>query len=343
MPGTSWRALAIGLLTLAAVAPAAGADRADRLDRFRELATGRLGLAQLAESDAPAETYRDLYALLDDEIVENLLTGGPFASWEFLQDRLDTFADAWGGATLTLVRVGAVLVGAFTLDEAAGASSVRVYGRVRGEPALLTAFHHEGRPGVYVPPAADGAAMVVSWEGAASGWGTRPLRVELLRREGDRVRVAWSTGDLFPDGLLARSWSLRGADLRVRYELRYPGWAPGCEGQTEQEDVYRLTPAGGARLSRRALDGWHRELHAAVSRLTAALAARDAAAVAALVPDRALRARLPAGLRAEPACDAREAAAVSVAAAADDGRPWTLTFRRLAAGWRLTAATPVLQ
>ena len=50
------------------------------------------------------------------------------------------------------------------------------------------------------------------------------------------------------------------------------------------------------------------------------------------------------GLRVEPTCDAREGGdAVSVAAVAEGQRPWALTFRRLAAGWRLTGATPVLQ
>jgi hypothetical protein len=54
---------------------------------------------------------------------------------------------------------------------------------------------------------------------------------------------------------------------------------------------------------------------------------------------------LPVGLRTEPACDAREGdtgEAVSVAAVAEDQRPWALTFRRLASGWRLTGASPVL-
>jgi hypothetical protein len=238
-------------------------------------------------------------------------------------------------------------VGAFVLDERSAANSVRVYGRLGSDgPALLTALYREGRPSVYALPGGRDGAFLVAWEGMPSGRGTRPLRVELLRRDGDGVRVAWSTADVFTGGLLARSWSLRGADVRIRYEVRYPGWAPGCDGQTEQEDVYRLaSTAPVVRVARQEHDAWHRELHATVGRLVSALAARDEAALTALVPDRRLRSRLPPSLRPEPICDAREGAggeAVSVAAAAD-GKPWTLTFRRQAARWRLTGAARVLQ
>jgi len=345
MSRKSVRGVLVVLALLAATGPAVAADGGDRLDRFRELAASRLGLAQIADTESSADAVREIYAVLDDEIVESLASGGPFASVAFLQDRLDSFAEAWGGASLRLVRAGGVLIGAFMLDERSPANSVRVYGTLPGEPALLTAIYREGRPTVH-GDGGDGAPLLVTWEGTASGWGTRPLRVEWLRRESDRMRVAWSTSEIFPDGLLARTWSVRGTVVRVRYEVRYPGWAPGCEGQTEQEDVYRVTPAGVARVTRQPIEPWHRELHAAVQRLTTALAARDEPTVSALVPDRGLRGRLPADLRAEPACDAREGAggeAISVAASAEGQRPWALTFRRLAPGWRLTGASPVLQ
>lgn len=348
MPGRFVRGVLVALALLSSARPAGAVDALDRLDRFRELATSRLGLAQSVDSDTPADAYREIYALLDDEIVESLASGGPFASLAFMQDRLDTFAEAWGGASLKLLRVGDLFLGAFTLDERSGANSVRVYGPLHGEPALLSALYRAGRPTVHaLGRAGDGAASVlVAWEGTVSGWGTRPLRVDLLRREGDRLRVAWSTSEVFPGGLLARAWSIRGGEVRIRYEVRYPGWAPGCEGQTEQEDVYRVGPAGVTRASRRTIEPWHRELHAAVTRLTAALAAADEPTLAALIPDRGLRGRLPADLRAEPACDARDGAggeAVSVAAVAEGQRPWALTFRRGSGGWRLTAAIPVLQ
>jgi hypothetical protein len=346
MLGKSLPALGVALAIVLAAGAATAADRGDRLDRFRDLATSRLALAQILDTEASADAYREIYAVLDDEIVESLASGGPFASLEFLQDRLDSFADVWGGASLRLVRAGGLLIGAFVLDERS-ASSVRVYGRLGSEgPALLNAVYREGRPTVWVLPGGRDAALVVAWEGAPSGWGTRPLRVELLRRTGDGMRVAWSSTDVLGDDLHARTWSVRGADVRIRYELRYPGWAPGCEGQTEVEDVYRVTPgAGVSRVARQEHDAWHRELHTAVGRLAAALAAGDEPALVALVPDRVLRGRLPATLRPEPTCEAREGAggeAVTVAAAADR-QPWTLTFRRQGVRWRLTGAVRVLQ
>ena len=347
MLGSFSGALGIGLVLLFGASWAVAGEPGDRLDRFRELAASQLALAQVLEPDAPGEAYREIYALLDDEIVESLASGGPFASLEFLQDRLDSFADAWGGAVLRLVRAGGFLVGAFVLTDRSTGNSVRIYGRLAGEgPALLTTFYREGRPSVSVLPRARNGAFVVAWEGPPSGWGTRPLRVDLLHAASDGVRVAWSTTEVFADGLLARSWSVRGSDVRIRYEVRYPGWAPGCDGQTEQEDVYRLTPVAAViRVARQEHDAWHRQLHATVGRLVTALAARDEATLSTLVPDRSLRSQLPATLHPEPSCDGRVGVAgdtISVAAAADR-QPWTLTFRRQGVGWRLTSATRVLQ
>ena len=333
-----------GWITLAPAAPSYGAATPDRLERFRELATTRLGAEQLLDSDHPHEVHRELYALLDEEIVESLASGSVFASTGFLQDRLDAFGDAWGGAHFSLTPIGRMFVGAFELGSTG--NSIRIYGRLRDEAALLAAMYRDGRPAVYTLPPAGGGQFVAAWEGAPSGRGTRALRIELVRPQADDVQVTWSTATAFPDGLFARGYTVRGGDLRVRYEVRYPGWTPGCGGQTEQEDVYRLAPSGAGfvRVSRQEHDAWHRSFRGAVARVFAALAVGDQPALALLVPDKDLRARLPA-LVPEPACDAQEGSghdAVSVAAAAPDHRPWTLTFRRAGTLWRLTAASPVL-
>jgi len=343
--------LAALLVTIAATCTLA-ATRAwtgsapDRLERFRELAASRLALGDLAEPDNPAEAYRDIYALLDDEIVDSLASGGVFASPEFLQDRLDAFGEAWGGAQIRLTRLGRLFVGAFRLTEMGGGNSVRVYGPLRDEAALLATLYREGRPSVTPLAGAGEPQFLATWEGAPSGRGTRPLRVDLVRAHADGVRVTWSTATLFPDGLHARAWAVRPGEIRLRYELRYPGWTPGCDGQTEQEDVYRLAPAQSTltRVSRQQHNAWHRDLHAAVARLFAALAEGDEPALAAVVPDAALRARLPA-LVPEPACDAADGMreTVSIAATSADRRPWSLTFRRAGVRWRLTAASPVMQ
>ncbi|HUF91810.1 MAG TPA: hypothetical protein VMR23_05490 [Candidatus Limnocylindria bacterium] len=341
--------VALGIGGWPAVGPAAPSvaytrGAPDRLDRFRELATTRLGAEQLLDSDRPHEAHRELYALLDEEIVESLASGSVFASTGFIQDRLDAFGEAWGGARFALTPVGRMFVGAFELGP--GGNSIRVYGGRGDEAALLAAMYREGRPAVHALPAAGGGQFVATWEGAPSGRGTRVLRVELVRPHGDGVQVVWSTADLFPQGLLARGYAVRGAELRVRYEVHYPGWTPGCGGQTEQEDVYRLAASGAGfvRVSRQEHDAWHRAFRGAVARVFAALAVGDQPALATLVPDKTLRARLPA-LVPEPVCDAQVGGGhdtVSVAAAAADQRPWTLTFRRVGALWRLTEASPLL-
>jgi hypothetical protein len=336
------------LLLAGSCAVASGRAAPDRLERFRELARARLGLAEVVDPENPADAYRDIYALLDEEIVESLASGGVFASLEFLQDRLDAFGEAWGGAHIRLIRVGRVLVGAFKLSDGPAGNSVRVYGRLRDEAALVATMYREGRPTIHpLAAGADGPQFLAAWEGTSSGRGTRALRIDLVRPQDDGARIAWSTAPLFPDGLYVRGYAVRGPDIRVRYELQYPGWIPGCDGQTEQEDLYRVVPgaAGVTRVARQQHNAWHRELHVTVTGLFTALAAQDADALAAVVPDRDLRARLPA-LTPEPACDAADGKreAVSIAATGPARRPWSLMFQRAGgARWRLTSAAPVLQ
>jgi len=321
----------------------------DRLERFRTLASDRLSAAQILDAESAAEAYREAYALLDEEIDESLGSGGVFASAAFLQDRLDAFSDAWGGAAVRIVRLGQLTVGVFQLGERATANSVRVYGRLRDEAALLTTIAREGRPSLYPLSAGPGGIVqfLVAWDGVPSGRGGRPLRLDVARQHPEGVRVVWSSADVYPDGLVARSYAVRGSELRLRYELRYPGWVPGCEGQTEQEDVYRLTPASGAyaRVTQRQYEAWHRELRAFAARLFTALADGDRRTVAGLVPDPRVRERLPARLEPEPVCDAASGARgdqVLVAASDGNGSPWTLTFQREGARWRVTSAAPVM-
>ncbi len=137
----------------------------------------------------------------------------------------------------------------------------------------------------------------------------------------------------------------------MRYEVRYPGWKPGCADQSEQEDIYRPSTRGAGLLlaHRRVLNGWHRELQAAVARFFDALHAGDRKTITALVADPTLRARLPSELRPESVCDERRVAApatVTVAATREhDGQrvPWSLTWRRDSRGWRLATASPMLE
>ena len=319
----------------------------DRLERFRDLAGNRLAGIQLGAASRSTEDEREIYALLDEEVVQSLASGGLFASEGFLQDRLDGFAEAWGGAAFRALRVGPLAVVACYLGEG-GANSVRVYGRLAGEAALLGAVRREGRPALHRLPGTprDPVEFLVAWEGPSSGRGTRELRLDVMRLRGDDVVVAWSTTDAFPQGLVARDYRVRGAEVAIRYELHYPGWTPGCEGQTEGEDVYRFVAGQGTlvRASRRQINDWHAGLHQFVSRVLSALASGDQSALAQLVPDAKLRGALPAKLDRDAACDARESGdRVSVAAVGEAGRPWTLTFSRSGTRWRLAAAAPMLQ
>ena len=332
-----------------AASPLGAQNPSDRLDRFRALAAARLSLAELVDAERAAEAYREIYALLDDEVVDSLASGGVFATPAFLQDRLDGFAETWGGAWLRLHRVGSLTIGTFQLSEGPGGSAVRVYGTQEGEARLVATHQRQGRPTLYpLSGLNDRTAVLIVWEGVATGRGTRALRMDLVRQRGDDVTLVWSTADLFPEGLMARQWRVRGAEVRVRYELHYPGWTPGCEAQTEQEDVFRPGPDADrfVRTSLRQHNAWHRALHQAVAGLVQALAASDRAQLAALVPDPRLREQLPPRLERAPVCDAPdgpEPVTVSVAATAGDQGPWTLMFRRSGGQWRLTAATPVLE
>lgn len=320
----------------------------DRLERFREL----VGLLDPATSHEPvaAEALRAIYTLLDAEVIESLMSGGVFATPAFIRDRLETFTETWGGVIMRVVVTGRLLIVAYQFSETPRGSSVRIYGGRAGEAGVLTVLEGLGWPSLHVLPSRGptAAQVLLVWEGPPLSHDARPLRVDLVRDEGGRARAAWSSAELFPDGLTARGYTVRGGDLIVRHPAVYPGWTGGCDVQTEYVDLYRLAPDGArfARVSRRTLNPWHRELHADAARLFEALAADDPATLTHLVRDPALRARLPRTLRREPACDSPPGAdgSVSIAALAESRQPWTLILRGAGKGhWRLTGAMPTIR
>lgn len=349
MRGAAGRIVAFALIVLPLVPGSrVEARSADRLERFRELVD--LLDPSTAQEPTSVETLRQVYALLDAEIIESLTSGSVFASPAFIRDRLEAFTETWGGVTMRLVSLGRLLIVAYQFSEAPLGSSVRIYGSRASEVRVLAVLEGHGWPGIRpLPAAGPGAAQfLVVWEGPPAAHGARPLRLDLVREQGGSVRGTWSSAELFPDGLPARWYTVRGSEFTVRHQAVYPGWTPGCEQQTEHEDHYRLAPGGArfARISRREINGWHRDLHAAAGRLFEALMAGDPAALTRLVRDPTLRARLPSTLRRAPACDAAPGAdgTVSIAALAESRQPWTLTFRGKGRGdWQLTAATLTLR
>lgn len=340
------------LLALALTATAATAGPTDRLDQFRAIA-GRY--VEATDPDADGALLSGLFEVADAEISENLGSGPPFSSAAFIQERLNAFSDAWGGAAFKVVRADqgrteAGLLGLFTVTRGEPRGSLRFYGRSDGRGSLLAAVTHDGHVEVSGWPAA--GRFLASWSGVETGSGSGALHLELWRfSHGARPSRVWSSADTSSQGLRATGFATRHDQLVVRYEVRYPGWKPGCAGETEREDVYRV-PARGMGLTlvqRRVVNGWHRELQSAVTRLYGALVSDDRKTLGELVADPSLRARLPRDLHAEPVCDERDPTApatVIVAATREHDQqrvPWSLAWRRGPRGWRVTAAGPVLQ
>jgi hypothetical protein len=332
---------------------AAGVRPSERLAAFGELAR-----QYAAAPEAGDRVLAALLTLVDDEVLDSLRSGGPFASEAFIRERLDAFGEAWGGAEFRVLRLpgapegGPLTAVALSLSGAEPGGSLRVYGPPGPRASLLGAATHEGRLEVHPwPPTREGAPqLLASWLGLASGASGRPLRLELWRRGGaDQVARVWTQAQAFPDGLRVSDFAVRGDRILVRRELRYPGWKPGCDGQTQHEDVYRPAPGSGTLVlaRRQVVNAWHQDLQASVTRLFTALAAGDRRSLTELVPDGALRARLPSTLVAEPACE-EQARGTTVVVAATEPRegtpaPWSLSWSRTRRGWRLTGATPVLQ
>ena len=284
-----------------------------------------------------ADAYREAYALLDEEIVESLGSGGVFASTAFLQDRLDAFSDAWGGAAVRIVRLGQLTVGVFQLGERATANSVRVYGRLRDEAALLTTLAREGRPSALsavagagrrgAVPRRVGRRRVDARQPAAAPRRRAPAGRGRPRRVVDRRRLSRRL-------LVARSYTVRGAGAAHALRAALSGMGAGLRGADgARGSSIGSTPATGAyaRVSQRQYEAWHRELRASASRLFAALAGGDRRTVAG-ARARSARARAAAGAarrRARVRRDERRQGRERPVAASDgQGSPWTLTFQR---------------
>jgi len=349
-----WTArLLLRLVTVVALCAAPALAATDGLEAFRDLAA-RLGPAP---SD---EAVNALYRLVDDEIEENLRGGGIFAGPDFIQERLEGFNSTWGGARFRVLRLGAegpraLTVALYGLNGIEGPGSVRVFAGTGAAAALARTITHPGTPEAYPwPSARDGSSqLALTWVGAPVAPRRYPLRVDVWRAEGTGFTRTWSTELAFPDGLRAADWRLSAGEIALRYDLRYPGWKPGCDGQTEQEEVFRQGPEGITSVRRQTINAWHRDLSREVTRFFAAVESGDRRALAELVPDASLRARLPGGLVPEPACDVANAetpSSVMVAATQerpDHGTatrsPWSLVWSRQPRGWRLAGAAPVLQ
>ena len=348
-PDGRWRLLTL----LVADNGCASAGSADRLDEFKALAR-RYSEAPDAETAAPL--LAQLFSAVDGEVIDSLQAGGVFRSPSFIQDQLQAFSDEWGGVAFTVSlpgRAGGPTLGLFAVTRGEPRGSLRIYGRSKNAMSLLASSTHEGTLEVRPwPPAPDGAVQfLAAWIGSPGGRGSRTLLLELWRQGegGDATRV-WTSAEAFPDGLRTTGFAVKNGELRLRYEVKYPGWKPGCVDETQQEDFYHQGANGELVMYRRqTLNGWHRELHAAVSRFFDALSAKDEARLAELVPDVGVRARLPRGLEPESVCDERApggGGAVVVAATQERAQqrvPWSLSWRRSPTGWRLAGANPVLQ
>ena len=247
-----------------------------------------------------------------------------------------------------------ITLGLYSLTGVEGSGSLRLYTGTGSGAALAASSTQSGLLDARVWPAGpDRAARVFAvWNGPPAAHGERALHAELWEgRDHDRVTRAWTSATQWPDGLWVTDWRSQAGEFVVRYEPRYPGWKPGCAGQLEHEDHYRLAAAGGLALARRQVaNAWHRELGSAADRLFRALAEGDGRALSLLVAAPRVRARLPRSLVPEPVCEQAGSAGprgpVTVAATElRDGRrvPWALTWTRGPTGWRVQTAAPVLE
>ena len=112
------------------------------------------------------------------------------------------------------------MVAAFSFTELPHGSTVRVYGRTRGRAGPAHgARARTGGPscGRSRRSGAGASQFLVAWEGAPTADGARPLRFDVVREEAEGVRVTWSSSALCPEGLTARWYVVRGAEITVRH------------------------------------------------------------------------------------------------------------------------------
>src|SRR4029453_19661856 len=81
-----------------APAPARLGAAPDRLDRFRAVAREQLMTA--TEAPARERAVRDLYELVDAEVLDSLRSDEPFSSVVFIRERLAPLMGARGGGGL---------------------------------------------------------------------------------------------------------------------------------------------------------------------------------------------------------------------------------------------------
>src|SRR5437867_8327503 len=167
---------------LAVAGSARPAAHGDRLGLFTGLDR------QYAEApDPPVDDplLAELFGVVDDEVIENLRSGGLFASVAFIQERLEAFSDEWGGAAFEMAApfgkaTDALMLGLFTLTRGEPRGSLRIYGRSDGPGSLLAVVTREGSVEVSAWPDRNGAPQfLASWLGPATGRRSRALHLEL--------------------------------------------------------------------------------------------------------------------------------------------------------------------
>lgn len=346
-----WLRPGLGLLVFFACwsFPGAASHSADRLDLFRELVAARLAPAQQDGTAPNPEVLRGLEELLDEEILENLNSGAPFASEAFIQERLEGFSGEWGWGSFEAMRLTvapSVFVASVRPLERGEGSSVRFYLPRGGRYTVGHVVQRDASPLIREMPPAGGnsAQLLLVWLGARSGQETVPASLELVRLSGETGRTVWSSRELFPDGLDVFDLSIGAEEVTVRYPGPYAGRKPGCKGQTERIDTFRYDRVKETMVlgTRRQTNGWHQELYeGTVHPLLDALKRGSASRLATLVPSAELRRRLPAGLELLSVCDESEPPSsptevhISVEPSSGQPSPLTLLFKKSQRGWVL--------